>query len=122
MAVRKEIRLVPEQADALESVLESQRKYGRSIDISKPGAGKTVLALRAKQKLQEEYGNPADQRTIMLVIQPGEIQGTGDPSEAEESISPWERECAKYDETADYRSVTYQSLRIPSKTDATTDV
>jgi len=111
MAAVKKIQLVPEQVEKLSGIFDSQREFGVSIDGSAPGAGKTIMALALGENIEENYAKPANQQMVMLVIQPGTIQGSGNESSDVESISPWERESKLYGKLDLYHPVTYESLR-----------
>lgn len=132
MSERKEIILVPEQDEALHGVVESLDTYGVALDISKPGAGKTIQAIAAKRRLEKKYAHTG-KKFIMFVIQPATQKESDQPGgnrlgtrntvdEDSDSLSPWRRECTKYGETDCYHSITYNSLRVSADSKATVSV
>lgn len=114
---KKDILLVPEQSEALVGIVESLDKDGVALDISKPGAGKTLEALAAARKLEEKYAY-LGKKFVKFVIQPATQKEAYAPgsrkntvSNDSDSLSPWLKECTEYGELDTYHSITYEKLR-----------
>lgn len=110
MAQYQTLVLAPEQRECLDQMLPVIQKRGRCLDLTKPGGGKTVMAVAMFQELQRIYKD-SEKKVTMFVVHPGSIKGSRE-EEGVEPTSPWERELGKYGGLESYHSITVESLRI----------
>lgn len=102
--------LTPEQRECLNQMLPVIQKRGLCLDLTKPGGGKTVMAVAMFKELQKIYKD-SGKKVMMFVVHPGSIKGSRE-MEGIEPTSPWERELSKYGGMDSCHSVTIESLRI----------